>query len=238
MSAWAALWPNITTDFVFVWVAARVIDGLSEARQQRLSSVSGLRGALNYLMRIGVDLLPNLYDWRIRDLKDELRWFQMRLERSNALKSDEVKRAAEISGRVPTLIQLAEEVRSTRSEISRLQGRVREEWETEVERASGTGTRDFPPQYKARWLSFLDREYGAYATDVQADQGGVRVAVAESRRQIEALGAGEKLSDLLNRYISAIEVELAGTESLRAEASALASSVRDNEMILLERARE
>lgn len=237
-SAWATLWPNLTTDLLFVWLAARVIDGLGEARQRRLSAIGGLRGALNFLMRLGTDLLPELYPWRIRDVKDELRWFQMRLERSKALRSDEVARAEDIANQIPTLIHLAEELRSTRSEGSRLADLLDDAWRAEQKRTHNEEDPNFPTRYQASWLDTLEREHRAYIGDTNVEQGALRVALAEARRRADGLNATVELRDLLNRYISAVEVQVEATELLKAEVAALVLSVRDNEMILMERWRD
>src|SRR5882724_10317749 len=77
----ANLWPNVTTDLFFVWLAARAVDAVLSVRQRRAGVVRGLLGNINHMGKIASTLLPEVYEWRIRDLQDEYRWFGLTLER-------------------------------------------------------------------------------------------------------------------------------------------------------------
>ena len=227
----ANMWPNVTTDLFFIWVAARVIDGVIGLRQRREAVVRGIRGNINHMGRIAADLLPDVYAWRVKDLQDEYRWFGLTLERQGKyLRADERTRAATVSAQVPGMIADAQQIRSVRREAQRLAEELDTGWLQD-----GTGPKS------ARAIPAVDklmREYRLYFEDAEADPGRLTVAVKEARRRIGELDLAEQAASSLNAYVTAVETAVERRQALRDAVGSYVELMRDTEIMLLGRVQD
>jgi hypothetical protein len=226
----ANLWPNVTTDLLFVWLAARAIDAVISLRQRREAVVRGIRGNINYMGKIASTLLPEVYEWRIKDLQDEYRWFGLTLERQGRyLRADEKARAATVSNQVPAMVADAQQIRSVRREAQRLWEELESSW---PEAAKPRSVRDIPQ------LAKVLREYRQYFDEAEADPGRLTVALNEARRRIAELEVDEPLADSLNAYVTAIEIAVGRRQALQSGVAAYVELMRDTEIMLLGRVQD
>jgi hypothetical protein len=227
----ANLWPNVTTDLFFIWLAARVVDGVISLRQRREAVVRGIRGNINYIGKIAADLLPDVYAWRLKDLQDEFRWFGLTVERqSKYLRADEKARASTVSGQVPAMIADAQQIRSVRREAQRLGEELESGWPQDG--AGPKSPRAIPAVEKVM------REYRVYFEDAEADPGRLTVAVKEARRRVGELDLDEQVASALNAYVTAVETAAERRQSLQAAVASYVELMRDTEIMLLGRVQD
>lgn len=238
-SPWGALWPNLTTDLAFVWLTARVIDGLSEVRQRRMNSLTGLRGALNFLMRTCDALVPHLDEWRIRDLENEDRWFRIKLNRSRSLRREERSRALEIVENVPAMAEKARRARRAREEAGETRGELESAWEAERKATKGQeGAAPLPFFYDIAWLQSVQRAHGQFSGGTELDPTRLQIEIAEAQRQLEATACSAALKAIAARHLTAMSIHMNTSVELKRLVDGMISAVRDNEMVLLERIRD
>jgi len=238
-SSWSALWPNVVTDLFFVWVAARLIDGLGAARQRREAVVTGFRSNLNYIARIVSGLLPSLYDFHLRDLGEEMRWLDLRRQRQGKyLKLSDRKAIAEIAAQIPRIRTDAVKARELRQDTAEVRTQLPDEWDRIRRNASTDTTAGMPQWYDLTWMRKLEHEYDRYIRVADSKPGQLLVAITEARHKISLLDIDPYLAERLSSFATAMSVEQQVIEDLKEKVAAYRDAVRNAEIALLERIRD
>lgn len=215
----------------FAWAAARVIEGVVQARKTRSQTLAGLRGALNFCVRITSDLLPDLYAWRLRDLDDELRWLHLRLNRSVSLRTDERLRAEALERVFREALEAANRARRLRRESENCKRIARDTWNAERD---SHPTR-LSPYFQQRWLTHLEEERLEYLSDPEPAAASLLVTLSVAKEQSSALDAPDEVKSAVADFLIAIELEIEACERLRSLCATIIHEVRDGELVLLDR---
>lgn len=231
-SPWLALWANATSDLLTIWLASRVIEGVVSLRQRRQQVVLGFRGTANYIMNIVADIMPAAYPWNIRRLENEIRWFDMRLERqAKYLKRDEKDLAKKTSSYAKSILSVAQDFSGFKREARRQRERANDE----LSRARGedeTKTIFFRELYA---LVDLEREFNQYMLDREAEGAAVLVAASEAKQEVDTRELDDRSRTSLSKYIIAARGAVDRGEQLKRLVNEYIQHVRDSEITLLGR---
>lgn len=229
-SPWLSLWPNATTDFFAIWLGGRIIDGIVSERQRRRSIALGIRGTLNYTMQRARDLLPQP-TWALRTLRDEIRWFRLRLElQGSLLRKDERERALKAAEMLEDVIQPAASLDSALRQV-----RVENEDLNDKFLQATTENSEHLSRWQITSLTKLENRYNAYQSDPDPDEGPLATAINAARNNLASIKLRSDVLDAANVYISAIEVLLNLHSQLQAKMDDYVNFVRDTEMVILDR---
>ncbi len=99
-SPWLDLWPNISTDFLGVWVSVRLIDALIQKRERYHSIRREIISNLNYIRSESLKLLPKIYDFSVKTLAAELMFSQERFPKRKKYLDGGEQRAIEQVNRI------------------------------------------------------------------------------------------------------------------------------------------
>lgn len=230
-SPWQALWANATSDLLTIWLASRVIEGIVSQRQRRQQVVHGFRGAGNFIMTIVGEMMPNVYPWTIRRLENEIRWFDMRLQRqAKYLKKDEKDLAMKTSEYAKSILSVSRDF----SGFSREAQRQRDRMEDELSRAREEKRTEiyFHELYA---VVDLDREFAVYMSDRDAEGAAVLVAASEAQREVDTRELDDRSRVSLSKYITATKGAADRGEKLKLAINDYIQHVRDTEITLLGR---
>lgn len=227
---WLSLWANATTDLFIIWLAGRVIDGLISSRQRRQQVVNGFRGNINFMMKGAAGLLPEAYAWAIRNLADEIRWFDIRLKRqAKYLRKDERVRAQDFRQRLDPIMAEIREYQSFKRESDR-QSDLAGADTAELQDAEGKKVW----RHELVMMRRVEAEFRQYLRDPDVEPAKVLVAATGARREVDDL-ADSSAKESLQLYLVAVEGLVRVSEGLKQRIRSLVEFVHETEVVFLER---
>lgn len=229
-SPWSGLWPNAVVDMFSIWLTARVIQGLLDLSRKRRGVYGGFRSNLNFINGHMCDLLPNADSFRLRILRDEMRWLKLRLEsQGKFLRKRHRTRIAGAVDRIDLTLQLGHEFRSFRREVFRCDRRVRAEFHISQKKIPET-----PPLHDALWLRDLPAEVREFGQDSGDDSAQLQVYIEEARIESARLPGTDDLKHAIGCYLTAIQGMVTRHDAVRVRVEEFTQFVRDNEISLLD----
>lgn len=113
------LWPNIATEIIGVWISVRIIEGVISRRDDKSKLRDSMQGNLNYIMSICQNIPIHFDAWRIKDLYNELIWFDEKYDKDRkrfkrTFYQEEQKSILEIIDKCRIVLTKAESARSSK----------------------------------------------------------------------------------------------------------------------------
>ena len=206
-----------------------MIQGILDHSQKRRNIYNGFRGGLNFITGHLRDLLPHVDGFRMRILEDELRWFNLRLDRQGKyLRPEHRTRVQDALRRADSIVTMSDEFRSFRREANRYERRMEAEFDRSQDRIAET-----PPMHKLLWLRDLHDEVRDLGKDA-GDSANLAVQVDEARRMQGNVIGTDELRQEIGLYLAAVQGMIDRYTAIRGETEKYVKFIRDNEISLLD----
>lgn len=202
------LWPNIATEIVGVWLSVRIIDAMINRRTSRHNNRQGIVRNMIYFLEIAQTIVPYFDDWKLRNLQNELSWFEERLpKRQKYLSEDElldVRRA----------ISLGKEVQSKALRYQELKRSIEDSHQLIQSVLNIREKSDDTPRiylYELGWFEALEQEYRKFTSRHEFNREKIDQVVANFQQSVQALPP--ELTPHFENYLTFVQ----NTVALRSE---------------------
>ncbi len=103
-------WLNLSTELIGAYISVRFIDFLLKRNENRHYQRQEIAGNINWFYENADRIIPDFYDWRIKDLELEIKYFDDRWdERKHLLEEDEKKLIGVIKESRRKIVDLAKD---------------------------------------------------------------------------------------------------------------------------------
>ena len=202
-------WLNLSTELIGAYISIRFIDYLLKRTEHKHYERREIAGNLNWFFENADRLIPDFYDWRIKDLENEIKWFDERWdERKRLLEEDEISLVEDIRESRNKIVSLAKEYIGLYQAIER------------IDAAAYDNVQKIP-----KWWRDLSHDYHEYRkTIINAEE--IIVPALES-----ALSGISELGELSNEESEYLRTFIVKVQQLKTIRDAVEEEVRRHEKL-------